>query len=119
MQLKYRRALRTEGSLVVRTARIAFDVDDLTIDGVNQSCTAYRTVRTDARCRRCVFDAQLLRPRHCRCETDARADQSAQSRSASGSSRKTEKIATGNLHWRLSLLENPILQINCIEVPHI
>ncbi len=48
VKLKDRGAFRTEGSLIVGTARVALDVDDLAVDGADQGGAADRTVGTEA-----------------------------------------------------------------------
>ena len=60
MELEDRRALGAERALVVRTARVAFDVDDLAVDGVDQRGAADRAVGTDARRGLGSFNAEFL-----------------------------------------------------------
>ena len=57
VQLEDRRALRAERSLVVRAARIAFDVDDLAVDRVHERGAADGAVGTEARRDLGVFDS--------------------------------------------------------------
>src|SRR2546430_15181776 len=63
VELIDRRALGAEGALVVRAARVAFDVDDLAVDRVDQGRASDRAEWANARRRLGVLDAQLLRPR--------------------------------------------------------
>src|SRR2546422_8890140 len=58
MELVNRRALGAEGALVVRAARVAFDVDDLAVDRVDQGRASDRAERANARRRLGVLDAQ-------------------------------------------------------------
>ena len=60
MQLKDRRALRAESPLIVRTARIALDVDDLIINCVNESAAPHRAIGADAGGHLGIFDSELL-----------------------------------------------------------
>ena len=64
VELEDRRALGAEGALVVRTARIALDVDDLPIDRMNQGAAAHRAIGADAGSDFGVLDPEFLRPRH-------------------------------------------------------
>ena len=93
VELEDRRALGAERPFVVRAARIALDVDDLAVDGVDERGAADRAVGTDARRDLGVLDAQLLRLRDDRREVDARADQPAKRRAAAAGERKAKHIA--------------------------
>ena len=83
VQLEDRRALGAEAPLIVRTARIALDVDDLAVDGVDERAAADRAVGTDARRDLRPLDPELLRPRNNRAEIDPGTDEPAKRRSAS------------------------------------
>ena len=78
VQLKDRRALGAESSLIVRAARIAFDIDDLAVDRMNQSAAADGAVRANAWSDLGAFDAQFLGARHGRAQGDAGTNQAAQ-----------------------------------------
>ena len=91
VQLEDRRALGAEGSLVVRAARIALDVDDLAVDGVDEGAAADRAIRTNARRDLGVLDPELLCPRHYRAEIDPGTDQPAKRRRASRRQLKSEE----------------------------
>ena len=102
VELKDRRALGAERSLIVRTARIAFDVDDLAVDGVDERAAADRAIGTDARRDLGIFDSELLGPRHNRAEIDPGADKSRQCGTPGCANRKSEKVTSGNFHGRTS-----------------
>jgi len=74
VQLKNRRAFGAKRALVVRAARIAFDVDDLPVDSVNQRGATDGAIRANARGSFGVSDAQLLGLCNYRPEIDTRAD---------------------------------------------
>jgi hypothetical protein len=71
VQLKDSGALGTESSFIVRAARVAFDVDDLPVDRMNERAASDGAKGTDAGRHLRVFDAQLLCPGHSRSEVDA------------------------------------------------
>src|SRR3989441_11529482 len=98
VELVDRRALGAEGALVVRAARIAFDVDDLAVDGVDEGRTPDRAERANARRRLGVLDAQLLRPRHGRCQRHAEPDEPADRGPRSSAGRKLQEIPPTDLH---------------------
>ena len=74
VQLKDRRALGTEGSFVVWATRVALDIDDLAVDGVDQRAASDGAIGADAGSDLGAFDPQLLCPRNSRSEIDARAN---------------------------------------------
>ena len=78
VELKDRRALGAERPFVVRAARVALDVDDLAVDGVDERAAADRAVGTDARRDLGIFDPELLSSGDNRSEIDAGADKSRQ-----------------------------------------
>src|SRR4029453_4798673 len=57
------RPLGAQGALVMGAAWIAFDVDDLSLDGMNERPAPHRAVRADARGDLGLLDPQLLRSR--------------------------------------------------------
>lgn len=61
VQLEDGRSLRTECAFIVRAARVAFDVDDLAFDRVDECCATYGAIRANARCNFRVFDPEFLR----------------------------------------------------------
>jgi hypothetical protein len=63
VELEDRRALGAKGALVVGTARVALDVDDLPIDRMNESAAAHRTIGADAGGDLGVLDTEFLRAR--------------------------------------------------------
>ena len=85
VELKDSRALRTKRSFVVRTPRVAFDIDDLSVHRMHEGCASDRTVRTKTRRRLRAFDSQLLRSRHSGPEIYTRTDQAAQRCTGAGS----------------------------------
>ena len=70
VELKDRCALGTERPFVMRAARIAFDIDDLAVDGVNQRAATDGAVGTDTRRHGGAFDSQFLRPGDHRAKID-------------------------------------------------
>src|SRR2546426_12289280 len=97
VELVDRRALGAEGALVVRAARVAFDVDDLAVDGVDQGRTSDRAEGTNARRRLGVLDAQLLRPRHGRRERHAEPDEPADRGPRASAGREWQEIPPTDL----------------------
>ena len=61
VELEDRRALGAEGALVVGTARVALDVDDLPIDRMNEGAAAHGAIGADARGDFGVLDPEFLR----------------------------------------------------------
>src|SRR5262249_37012896 len=98
VQLEDGRALGAEGPLVVRAARIAFDVDDLAVDGVNQRGAPDRAIRTDARRDLGVLDSKLLGLRHDGPEVDPGACQARERHASTGANRYSEKVTPGDIH---------------------
>src|SRR6266498_1429083 len=98
VQLVDRRALGAEGALVVRAARVAFDVDDLAVDGVDQGGAPDRAERADARGGLGVLDPQLLRPRRGWRQRHAEPDQPADCRSRAGAGGEPQEITSTDLH---------------------
>src|SRR5207247_10088240 len=74
VELKDRRALGTQSPLVVRATRVAFDIDDLPVDGVDQGATPHRAIGTDAGRHLGVFDSELLGLGYDGSEVDAGSD---------------------------------------------
>src|SRR5262245_35693606 len=60
MKLEDGGPLGTKGALVVRAARIAFDVDDFPVDGVDERAASDGAIRADAGSRLRSLDAELL-----------------------------------------------------------
>src|SRR5262245_4767143 len=60
MKLEDGGPLGTKGALVVRAARIAFDVDDFPVDGVDERAASDGAIRADAGSRLSSLDAELL-----------------------------------------------------------
>src|SRR5262249_55528736 len=75
VQLEDGGSLGAERALVVRASRVAFDVHDLVIHGVDEGAAPYRAVGTDAGRHFRVLDPKLLGLRDQRTEIDAGADQ--------------------------------------------
>src|SRR5258707_9937234 len=85
-------------SLVVRAARIAFDVDDLAVDRVDQRRASDRAKRANARRRLGVLDAQLLRARRGRGERHAEPDEPADRCPRATAGRELQEITPTDLH---------------------
>ena len=102
VELKDRCALGAERPLVVWAARIALDVDDLAIDGMDQGAAAHRAIGADARRHLGIFDSELLGSRDSGSEIDAGADQASEGRATGCANRQSEKITSGNFHGRTS-----------------
>jgi len=98
VELVDRRALGAEGALVVRAARVAFDVDDLAVDRVDQGRASDRAEWANARRRLGVLDAQLLRPRHGRRERHAEPDEAADRGPRASAGRELQEITPTDLH---------------------
>src|SRR5256886_6524580 len=98
VKLVDRRALGAEGALVVRAARVAFDVDDLAVDGVDQGCASDGAERTNARRRLGVLDPQLLRPRRGRRQRHAEPDEATDRSPRSTAGRELQEIPPTDLH---------------------
>ena len=64
VELEDRRALGAKRAFVVRTARVALDVDDLPVDRVHQGGAAHGAVGAEAGGDLCVLDSQFLRSRY-------------------------------------------------------
>ena len=88
----------------MRTARIAFDVDDLAVDGVNQGGASDRTIRTDARRDLGVLDSKLLGLRHDGPEIHTGAGQAGQRHASAAAYGQSEKITSGDIHGNPSSL---------------
>ena len=91
-------ALGAQRPLVVRTSGIAFDVDDLPVDSVDERGAADGAEGADAGRHLRIFDSQRLRLNDDGGEVHARADQSAERRAAAAGQRKTQHIAPRDLH---------------------
>ena len=102
VKLKDSRTLWAEGSLIVRATRIAFDVDDLAVDGVDESAAADGAVRTNARRDLRPLDPELLSSGNNRFEIDPGTDKSRQCGTPGCANRKSEKVTSGNFHGRTS-----------------
>ena len=86
----------------MRAARIAFDVDDLAIDGVNEGATPHRAIGADAGRHLGIFDSELLGSSDSGSEIDAGADQASEGRATGCANRQSEKVTSGNFHGRTS-----------------
>src|SRR2546428_1095443 len=103
VELIDRRALGAEGALVVRAARVAFDVDDLPVDRVDQGGAADGAEGTDARGGLRVLDSQLLRSRRGRRQRHPQPHHPADRRSRPGAGREPDEITSTDLHTVLPL----------------
>src|SRR5688572_28784231 len=92
VQLEGCRALRAERALVVRAARIPFDIDDLAALHVNQGRAAHRAERADAWHRGAVPDAQFLSPGARGGEAEPEADDAPERRAGAGATRIPQKF---------------------------
>src|SRR5216683_2750512 len=98
VQLIDGRPFGAEGALAVRAPRVAFDVDDLSFNGVHERGAPYRAVGADAGRGLGVLDSRLLRPGERGGEAHPQTRESSQCRAGEGTRGQVEEVSPREIH---------------------